>query len=331
MKPRGRAELALHYRPCARPKVTSPDAVSEDPRWEALSMGTLTAAEAEALRAEDPERYELYRPFTTEEGERLFAGVQTELWRMREREAAVHEALVRGVEEGRRKLVCEWVLSVAVAFFLSGAGASIVLSHRAPASVVLGVLMLAGAPGLLALFARSQSEVWQADGATTEELFRLELKRREDVQRRSRFVYHVAPPALAVFLVCRWLTFQGGPSLFDLLPAALTGCVCWHARVRHVRAKREGMALFCRWHETMDDGEPDELDDPPCARGSDELDPSADERVLAAIDALERRRKRRWWITAGIAALTAIVMGGVAGLTYEPGGGSERRPPHVGR
>src|SRR6185437_16986516 len=47
------------------------DAEPDDPLWTALSMGTLPPDEAEALRAQDPRKYELVRPFTEEESEHI--------------------------------------------------------------------------------------------------------------------------------------------------------------------------------------------------------------------------------------------------------------------
>ncbi len=55
------------------------DAGPSDPRWEALTMGTLTADEAEALRTADPGMYERFRPFTEDERARIAAGVEAML------------------------------------------------------------------------------------------------------------------------------------------------------------------------------------------------------------------------------------------------------------
>lgn len=121
-----------------------------------------------------------------------------------------HEALVRDVEAGRRKLVREKIASVALACFLSGAGLLVLWRQRDPASVVLGALMLGGPPVVLALFARSQRRVWHADSNRMDDLFILEIERRADLARRTGLVYQLAPPALAAFLLCRWLTFQRG-------------------------------------------------------------------------------------------------------------------------
>ncbi len=50
-----------------------------DPRWEALALGTLSAAQAEALRLEAPDRYDVYRPFDADEHAKILAGVQAGL------------------------------------------------------------------------------------------------------------------------------------------------------------------------------------------------------------------------------------------------------------
>ena len=42
-----------------------------DQRWEALSLGALSSDEAEALRVQDPARYELFRPFDAIEEQRI--------------------------------------------------------------------------------------------------------------------------------------------------------------------------------------------------------------------------------------------------------------------
>ncbi len=57
----------------------------EDPRWEALTLGTLSSEEAAALRAEDPQRYENLRPFDEIEHQRMFDGVNRQLRRLEAR------------------------------------------------------------------------------------------------------------------------------------------------------------------------------------------------------------------------------------------------------
>jgi hypothetical protein len=60
-----------------------PPALLQDPyeleaneeRWHALTMGQCSSEEVEALRLEDPQRFELYRPFTLEEQEDLYRKV----------------------------------------------------------------------------------------------------------------------------------------------------------------------------------------------------------------------------------------------------------------
>ncbi len=71
----------------------------EDPRWAALSAGTLSADEAEVLRQRAPERFELYRPLSDAEQERITEGVLARLAykeraRRRSRIVAVVAALV---------------------------------------------------------------------------------------------------------------------------------------------------------------------------------------------------------------------------------------------
>lgn len=46
------------------------------PEWEALAMGTLTAEQAAELQARDPERFELYRPLTEEQRERIWKAIE---------------------------------------------------------------------------------------------------------------------------------------------------------------------------------------------------------------------------------------------------------------
>jgi hypothetical protein len=50
-----------------------------DPRWEALSLGTLSPDEAEALRRESPEQFEIYRPFDEDESGRIARRVEERL------------------------------------------------------------------------------------------------------------------------------------------------------------------------------------------------------------------------------------------------------------
>jgi hypothetical protein len=52
---------------------------AEDPRWHALTLGTLSEDEAATLRVEAPERYELRRPFSADERDRLFTRVEETL------------------------------------------------------------------------------------------------------------------------------------------------------------------------------------------------------------------------------------------------------------
>lgn len=76
--------------------LRNPDATL-DPRWAALAEGTLGEAEREALRvvaeqdAETRALWELYRPFSMEEDERLVDGVRRKLRedRARRRRATV--------------------------------------------------------------------------------------------------------------------------------------------------------------------------------------------------------------------------------------------------
>jgi len=51
----------------------------EDARWEALSRGELSVEVTEALRREDPDRFELYRPFSDAEQERIVEGALARL------------------------------------------------------------------------------------------------------------------------------------------------------------------------------------------------------------------------------------------------------------
>jgi hypothetical protein len=50
-----------------------------DPRWQALTLGALSAEESEALRREAPEQFEVHRPFDDAEQARLFDGLQQRL------------------------------------------------------------------------------------------------------------------------------------------------------------------------------------------------------------------------------------------------------------
>src|SRR5579871_4598776 len=51
----------------------------QEQRWRALTLGSLPEDEAAELRAKDPERYELRRPFTPDERRRLLTRVRRTL------------------------------------------------------------------------------------------------------------------------------------------------------------------------------------------------------------------------------------------------------------
>jgi hypothetical protein len=229
--------------------------------------------------------------------------------------SSTHEALVHEVEAGRRKLVRERRVSVALAGFLSSAGFLVLWSQRDPASVVLGALMLGAPPVVLEFLARSQRNIWRADGATTEDLLKLEIDRRADVARRMRPVPDVALAVLAATLLCRWLGPQRGPALSDLVPCILAAGAVGLAAIRRRKARKEKTQLMQRQGEGQD---VPELDEPlPRDWATRPLEPWM-LNVLATIDAEERRSKRQRYLRGFIVAVLAIVMGTVAGFTHEP-------------
>ncbi len=101
-------------------------------------MSTLTAEEAEALRAEDPEKYELFRPFTVDEQERILSGVQARLTE----------------QAGRRRLARGMIGLVAGALVISGVGAWLLWTHNA-AGARVAVLLIACPLAVVAFMACS--------------------------------------------------------------------------------------------------------------------------------------------------------------------------------
>ncbi len=61
------------------------EAEPEDPRWGALTRGDLSSEEAAVLRAEDPGRYENFRPIDEIEHQQIFDGVNRQLRRLEAR------------------------------------------------------------------------------------------------------------------------------------------------------------------------------------------------------------------------------------------------------
>jgi hypothetical protein len=100
------------------------------------------------------------------------------------------------------------------------------------------MLMVVGPAAVLWYFARPEQDIWQADGATAEDLLDLEIARREDVARRMQLVRYLAPAVLPAVLLCRWLRPAGRPTIADVLPSVLLLGASWLAQVRCQRARR---------------------------------------------------------------------------------------------
>ncbi len=60
-------------------RVAHRRAAEADPRWRALTLGALSTEEAEALRREDPDLYEIHRPFDDDDHARLLDRVEARL------------------------------------------------------------------------------------------------------------------------------------------------------------------------------------------------------------------------------------------------------------
>jgi len=207
------------------------DAEPDDPLWTALSMGTLPPDEAEALRAQDPRKYELFRPFTEEESEHILVGVRARL---------VEQA-------GRRRLTREVMGIAAAALVLAGAGAWLLLAHR-PVGVDVAALLLVGPFTVLAFVIYSTRRAWRPRGSTSRALLELELERRNDTIRRLTFARVVAAVILASGLLRLWFATSGGMASAGngVFRIVFMGLAFWAAERRCTQAKHERVELASR-------------------------------------------------------------------------------------
>jgi len=189
-------------------------------------MGTLTTEEAEVLRVEDPEKYELHRPFTEDECERIFAGVRI---RLSER-------------AGRRRLARGMIVLVAAALVLAGVGAWLLLTHGATSAGV-GVLLISGPFAVVAFAAYSAQHAWHPRDSTRRALLELEIERRNDMLRRLIFARVVAVVFCASGTLPLWFATSGwnavtsaGNAVFRM---AFWGWVFWVVGRRCTQARRE--------------------------------------------------------------------------------------------